>query len=241
MKRNLFDINKKILFILCLLYALGLLCVGLWPFNFWPENKVEWLKDRNGVHFYGQGIIYSTIPLFQSSNIPNKSITLELWLQPDSEPHPYLPHILSLYDGKESEEFFVGQWKSHLILRTKVLSPKSGQAYREVGVRNALPKGQSRFIAITSDGKGTCIYVDGRLEKTYADFSFIPKDRKISNQIILGNSPTGKGYWTGNIFGLAVYNRSLSSEQVFQHFQSGMTGKYLPIRRRKPSGYLPFR
>jgi hypothetical protein len=216
---------KKVDGILCLLVTIGIIVAGLWPFDFWPENKVKWLKDRNGVHFYGQGIIYSTFPLFQPSNIPNKSIALELWLQSDVEPDSYLPRILSLYDGKESEDFFVGQWKSHLILRGKVLSAKSGRVYREVGVRNALAKGQSRFIAITSDEKGTSIYVDGKLEKTYSDFSFIPKDRMTSGQIILGNSPRGKDYWTGYIFGLAIYQISLTTEEVSEHFQQGMNGK----------------
>ena len=70
--------GKRTLGILCIASTLLILVAGLWPFNFWPENKVEWLKTERGVHFYGQGIIYSTIPLFQPSNIPNKSITLEL-------------------------------------------------------------------------------------------------------------------------------------------------------------------
>lgn len=213
--------SKNTLGIFCLSVTLAILTAGLWPFNFWPENKVKWLKDENGVNFYGRGIIISEpssnnpqFPLFHSG-----PITLGIWLQPDNEPNSYLPRILSAYDGKGSEEFFLAQWKSTLILRTKVLSPKNIWTYRGIGIGNVLLKGQRPFIAITSDDKGTSIYVDGKLEGSYPDFSFIPKDRTILNQIILGNSPTGGQHWTGNLLGLAFYNHSLTNEQACQHFQ----------------------
>lgn len=70
----------------------------------------------------------------------------------------------------------------------------------------------------------TRIYVDGRLEKTWAIFSIIPKNRSALNQIILGNSPRGKDHWVGNIFGLAIYKRLLTSEQVVDHFQNWVNG-----------------
>ena len=34
---------------LCLAVLLSILVAGLWPFNFFPENRVEWLPDRDGV------------------------------------------------------------------------------------------------------------------------------------------------------------------------------------------------
>jgi len=73
--------------IICLVIFAGIIVAGLWPFKFWPENKVEWLKDQNGVRFYGQGIIYSEkeiamAPSFRSSNLPS-SISVEICLQPE--------------------------------------------------------------------------------------------------------------------------------------------------------------
>ncbi len=227
MKRNLFGIDKKILFILCPLYALGLLCVGLWPFNFWPENKVAWLKDRNGVHFYGQGIIFSE-PVVNSSKPPffyGGPVTLEICLQPDREPDSSLPHIFSLYDGKESEIFFLAQWKSGLVLQTRILQPHGRRSYKAGGIKDALRKGQGRVITITADQQGTNVYLDGKLEEAFPPYSFIPKNGTTPNQIILGNSPIGKDSWAGNIYGLAVYNRSLTADQVFHHFQNWANGK----------------
>jgi hypothetical protein len=199
--------------------------IGLWPFNFRPKNKVEWLKDKNGVRFYDRGIIYSEkentiVPSFQSSDIPMKSITIEIWLQPESDSHPHLPRILSFYDGLKNEYFFVGQWRSHLILRTRVSGFQNKGIYREILFRDALAKGQRRLITITSHQEGTCIYVDDKMEKSVPDYTFLSIDRTMStNFLLIGNSPNGKQYWTGGLFGLAIYKESLTPAQILEHFQ----------------------
>ena len=227
MRYSILHPREIILGILCLAITLMILMAGLWPFNFWPENKVNWLKDGNGVHFSGRGIILSepVANTSQSSFLKTGPMTLEIWLQPDTESQRNVPRILSLYAGRESEEFFIGQWKSALILRTKFLSPEKVWTYQWVGVANVLLKGQRRFIAITSSEKGTYIYIDGRLEKTSPDFAFIPKDGTALNQMILGNSPEGKAYWRGSISGLAIYNRSLGAVQVKHHCRGWTSGK----------------
>jgi hypothetical protein len=43
-------------------------------------------------------------------------------------------------------------------------------------------------------------------------------DEKPSGKILVGNSPTGNEYWTGNLLGLAIYDRPLAGEEVSQHF-----------------------
>jgi len=69
--------------------------------NFHPKNEVEWLPDKNGIRFYGRGIVYSPEPFNgQKQNFfQNKSISIELWLQPETEPDRYTPQLFSLYDG----------------------------------------------------------------------------------------------------------------------------------------------
>jgi VanZ family protein len=224
---NLLSGKKNILGILCLVLIAAILFFGLWPFNFRPENKVEWLKDENGVRFYGRGIIYSEkefpiLPSLHYSNAPTKSFTIEFWIQPDRETFPYLPHILSFSDTQKNENFFIGQWKSHLILGKGIHGRKT---YREIGIKDVLKKGEKRFVTITIGGDATRIYVDGILLKTSPTFRFFSMNEKPSGNIILGNSPTGESYWTGNLFGLAIYNQELSEEKVFQHFQSWMDRK----------------
>jgi len=243
MEHQVLHPRKDILGILCLVITSMILVVGLWPFNFWPKNKVEWLKGENGVHFYGQGIIFSK-QIISNPKRPlflERPISIEIWFQPDSEPHSGLPRIFSLYDGKESEMYFLAQWKSTLILRTKTLQPNARWFYTGGGVGNALPKGQRRFITITVEEKGTSIYIDGRLEQVLPYYSFVPKNAATINQIVLGNSPEGKNYWVGIIYGFAIYNRSLPAERVFRNFQIWTNGNLLsPLQEDNPMAFYSF-
>jgi hypothetical protein len=143
---RIFNLSPKGLGGLCLAVIFGILFAGLWPFNFWPTNEVSWLKDRNGVHFYGQGIIFSAPEpgSSQSPLFPDGPITVELWLQPESDTYPYLPRILSVFDGEKAEVFFLGQWKSHFAVSTQGLDAKGGRIYRNTGVENVLSKGEDR-------------------------------------------------------------------------------------------------
>jgi len=212
---KLLNVRKNLLGIICLVITAVILLAGLWPLDFWPENKVRWLQDQNGVQFYGQAIIHSTIPFFQSSNIPMESFSIELWLQPTTESSSHIGHIFSILDEQGSESFFVGQWRSHLILGKGI----HGKAtYREIGIRDALKKGNKRFVTITSGADGTNIYVDGILMKSSPRFHLFSMNEKPSGKILLGNSPTGGEYWTGNLLSLAIYDRVLTGEEVSQHF-----------------------
>ncbi len=219
--------TEKFIKTACLFTIIIILVAGLWPFNFFPKNEVQWLKERNGIHFYGRGIIFGPPPTNNPSPplFPGGPVTIELWLQPDTEPGSSLPRILSIYDARDGEDFFIGQWKSELILLKRTLNAEGKVSYREVGVANALPLGQRRLIAITSDRRKTSIYIDGRLEKHFPNLTLVPIDEKNANQIVLGNSPTGKEYWKGFLFGLAIYHDSLSSDIITQNYQNWISGK----------------
>jgi VanZ family protein len=124
-------------------------------------------------------------------------------------------HIFSILDEQGSETFFVGQWRFHLILGKGI----HGKAtYREIGIRDALKKGEKRFVTITSGADGTNIYVDGILLKSSPRFHLFSMNEKPSGKILLGNSPKGGEYWTGNLLSLAIYDRVLTGEEVSQHF-----------------------
>ena len=70
---------------------------------------------------------------------------------------------------------------------------------------------------ITGDSKTTTFYLDGRLLRRRNDFG-LPVD-SIRGQLILGNAAnlTGKSGWTGDLFGLAIFNRALDAKDVAAH------------------------
>lgn len=212
-----------------------LLLVGLWPFNFRPKNEVEFLKEKAGIRFYGRGIVYSPDPWIKAGKeFPiADSISLEIWIEPRTEQDHYFAHIFSLYDGVSSEDFILGQWKSFLILRSRLLNDDRPPGYREVDLPDVLHKGQSRLFTLISDQNGTTIYIDGKRRSTFPGYSLL--DRRNGNQyLVLGNSSTGSFFWIGTLFGLAVYDRPLTADQVYQHYQFWMREQYQSLS--KPGG-----
>lgn len=205
---------------LCIAITIVIFIVGLWPLSFHPKNKVEWLSGKKGIHFYGRGIVYSP-ELFNSeeeSIFQNNSITIEIFLQPEKEPDKNLPRIISLYDGKKAELLTLSQWKTTLIIIKNEDTNLRDNKTPKIGFKNALLKGEVQFITITSQPEGTDIYLKGKSAKSFPHFTLIDKSTKYW-QLVIGNSPTGKQPWTGNILGLAIYNRSLREKEVFQHYQ----------------------
>ena len=218
--------RKNVPSIICLIITSTILVAGLWPFNFWSKNQVEWLKDRDGVRFYSRGIIYSEkevpiLPSLHSSNIPTKSFTIEIWVQPDKETFSYLPQLLTIWNRETHEYLFIGQWQSTLIFQSRILDSKKKWIYKKIGIGNVLQKDQTRFIAITSNERGTNIYIDGRLEESSRNYLFLQLTDKTmsSNFLVLGNSSTGQQHWLGSLLGLAIYDQPLTREQISEHFQ----------------------
>ncbi len=251
---NQLSLRKNVLGLICLVITAGILVAGLWPFSFRPENKVRWLPDQNGLHFYGQSIVFSnlpsvfavstrntelatrnnhlvtTIPSFHPSNIPEKSLSIVLRLQSTTDSLSHLGHIFSFLDDRGAEVFFIAQWRSHLLLGKGVHGKK---AYREMGIKDALKKDENPLVTITSGSDGTNIYVNGILMKSSSRFHLFSRNEKPSGRIVLGNSPKGGEYWTGNLLSLATYDRVLTGEDVFRYSRSegskeeGLIARYL--------------
>ena len=230
---------------------------GLWPFNFWPTNQVEWLQDENGVHFFGRGIICSeaSIP-FAINPSPDPinptpytqhpfvnalhPFSIEIWLQPGKESYNYTARILSLYDGQGIEKIVLSQWKSGLIVQKRI-QDRPEESYPKVGIKDALPNGVKRFLTVTSGLEGTMVYIDGRLAGKYPKFHLLQENDSGSAQLLLGNSVRGKQHWNGNLYGLAIYNQSLTGEQVLRHFQCWAKREELSLlQEEKIIAFYPF-
>ena len=215
------NINLKYLGGICLTILIIILISGLWPFNFFPKNKVAWLKDKNGVNFSGQGMILSPDSLNdpQQLLLNKKSITIEILIHPTEEPPDNINRILSIYDAEGSEITFLGQWKKDLIIQSRIKRSVGNISHSEIGVDDALGKDQDYLLSITSGIEGTTIYINGQLAHTYSHHRLIDSITSKEIGIILGNSPVGKNSWKGRIMGLAIYNRTVTAEQIVKHYQ----------------------
>jgi hypothetical protein len=221
--------------IICISVLLGILVTGLWPFNFFPKNKVSWLPDRNGLQFNGQGIIINSNPWLKDKKplFPDNSVSLDLWLLPLMETKD-LPHIFTLYDGQATDVFMIGQWRSHLVIRSRVDNPamgKRGKPYQEMGLHNALLKNQEVFISITSGPEGSTLYLNGQRAQFYPHHRLLAGARSGNVRLILGNAATGHSGWTGSLLGLAIYDNVLTADQVSMNYQSLLANGPLSMKR----------
>jgi len=199
-----------------------ILAAGLKPRGFRLTNKVSWIKDQTGIRFSRFGIAF-TNPFNDSS--PAKisgtdDFSLEIALKPAGYRGHRFKFILSLHNGKDSEQLVIGQWLSWFIVmngddyayrrKTKRISVEAANAV------SASPT--ARFVTITSGKEGTRIYLDGEHLRTQKDLVLkIPPGGNA--MLLVGNSVYGKHPWQGDIYGLALYKHAITSREAADHFQ----------------------
>lgn len=147
-----------------------------------------------------------------------------------------MPSILTLYDGKYPDVFLIGQWKNHLVVRNRLVeksSRKPGRFYREVGLRNGLPKDRDVFLTVTSRKDRSFIYINGSLAKEYPYHNLLAGLNSRDNRLIIGNSPSGQGFWPGDIKGLAIYNEALSADEVVGNYLYWMQNDPYSLKKGK--------
>ena len=199
--------------------AAGLLVVGLWPFAFRLPNHVGWLKDRAGLSFQPDGIAYVPESAdWSAGGLPDQpaAFTMELWLEQNPVPATDVFDILSIDDGGFPSGIVLCQWQTQLLLRVRDRAHTRG--FREVGPSGVLAGQTPCFITVTVDPSGTRFYLNGSRLSRFPAFT-VP-NLWLNGRLILGNAAAGKHPWTGNLFGLAIFNRALDASEVAQHYAS---------------------
>ena len=76
----------------------------------------------------------------------------------------------------------------------------------------------SRFWSrLPSVAAGTAIYADGALVKS-SKLRF--SSQELTGQIVIGNAPATTYNWSGQLKGLAIYDRELTADEVSQHYEN---------------------
>jgi VanZ family protein len=214
-----------------------LIC-GLSPFNFHSANGVTWLKTENGVDFHDIGIIYGPAECegFDYKFFLGKSeyLSIELWLKPGLDDRKRFSYIFCLYDNDQRELFSLSQVKTLLNISKYQTPGKNGSTHNWRWLKDALFRGQNRFLTITSDKNSTTVYIDGKKAKTYRNYSLMAQRELASAwRMVIGNDPSGTKPWVGKIHSLAIYNHSLSPEQVNEHYLKWNSGSPLALSTEK--------
>ena len=199
---------------------LGILCFGLNPKGFYSTNNVMWIDGQTGIRFGKYGIAYTNSPfvsLATHSNMPS-SLSIETALKPDNINNGGFRFLLVLHSGEDSKQLLVGQWRSWIIIMNGD-DYKNKKKTKKIAVRGSLNSKKNRFLTVTSGEDGTKVYLDGQLEKKEKDLVLEIPHERVENWLVVGNSVYGRHSWTGDIYGLALYDRTLTEKDVASHFK----------------------
>ena len=221
--------SPKLTLCLLTLISIATLLFGLWPLNFFSENQVRWLAQQDGIQFYKQGlstrrasggVIYSDSPLEVRAKADTfEPTTIEIYVESHEARGGGLAHIVSFHDGYPRSPLVIGQWKSDLVIRSRDNQNDARDTYHEIGLKHGLRTNEKKLITIVSGPNRTEIYVNGELARSYNNRSLIGVEH-FCGYLNLGNSSIGHNAWAGNLYGLALYDKLLTSEQIQQHHTS---------------------
>ncbi|MFC1635580.1 VanZ family protein [Planctomycetota bacterium] len=221
-------VSLKFTLPLLILVSIVTLLFGLWPLDFLPDNRVRWLVQRDGIQFYQQGlstrrasggVIYSSSPLeVRTSTHIFEPTTIEIYAESHEKRSGGLGHIVSFHDGYPLSPLVIGQWKTYLVIRSRDNQNNARDTYREIGLNHGLSTNEKKLITIASGAERTEIYVNGELARSYDVQSLIGVEH-FCDYLNLGNSSIGHNAWVGNLYGLALYDTLLTSEQIRQHYK----------------------
>lgn len=198
---------------MCAVLLSGILVAGLWPFHA-PKNQVSWLSNGNGLLFGDHGSLLSAHG-FRTSN--STGACLEIWLKPSLIDGSGT--ILSFYPAEHrSTSFALRQSLDDLVLLRKYLGNEPRARSARIYAGQVFRHEEPVFLSISSNEQATSIYVNGSLAKMFPDFRFSYED--LIGPLVIGNSSLTTDTWSGELKGVAIYQRGLTASQVARHYQS---------------------
>jgi hypothetical protein len=204
-------------------YCLLILIVGLYPFEFIKLcmiNRINWLPDSNGIQISPCHEVASEEPPteFFKSFIDAKGFTIEVYIAVDDIEQNGPTRIVTYSLDPYQRNFTLGQEFDSLILRLRTSASDLNGVYPHFRADTVFEAGKKQHITVTYDGKLEKLYVDGKLRKISSALEGIFSSWDPKAFFVLGNEYTGDRLWHGKIYLVALYNRALNEEEIYQNF-----------------------
>jgi hypothetical protein len=204
----------------CAFVLLGILVAGLWPFHA-PKNQVSWMSGGGGLLFGKYGSIVSAGTFKAGGQGTGNGCSLEIWLQP-KRVHSSGTILAFYWPESRIIPFALRQSLDDLVIRRTSQDQLHRAEKAKVYVDDVFSHHKAVLVAISSDRSGTTVYANGTLVKKYPNLRFSGVD--LTGRLIVGNSPVTTDDWSGQLRGLAIYDRQLTADEVSQHFVSWTNG-----------------
>ena len=193
-----------------------ILVAGLRPFDFAPKNRVTHTVGQDGLRFSRPGIAYGAGEM----RFGEGALTIEILFKSGRGHSHGIARILSVSDADGNEIFFIGVWRSSIIVR-KGYAGDSGRG-RELGVKDAARAGETHLLAVTTSKDGTSIFLDGKIAREAPNFSILREGAPLMGRLVLGNSPDGSNQWYGEILGVGIFNRRMDPADAGDRYRAWM-------------------
>jgi hypothetical protein len=229
--------------------SFGVIAACLWPYNFIETNRISVLPAGEGLRFEAPavpdksnagGILYTPEGLRCRLNpgCEEGSVSVGIRLKAATETSGCVKRIFDLRAEDGSEAFYIGQWKSYLIVRSFASGPADGKPYQEIGAADALTAAKQSSVTVSSNLDGTAIFIEGRLAKLFPGVRILREGETLAgHRVHLGNSPDINCPWSGEIYELAIYGRGNGPGHAIERggietFHNGtVTGKAVAFYR----------
>jgi len=209
---------RKMIGAICVTILCGLLAAGLWPFNPFPRNDVNWLRDGDGLRFGPHGTIFSTHRFELPRSDQASFCTLEILLEPARGYVKNSVTILAFHNPDNPLQFGVMQDRDELVVIGDYRDQQNHLRTAELRIALTIGQGEQSLLTITSGPKGTAAYRNGAFVDSSSGFGLSCKN--FSGQLVIGNSPIAYEPWQGKLHGIAIYNQELSPELILRHYET---------------------
>jgi len=199
--------------------TLGILLCTLWPFNPFPQNRVMWLLNSNGVRITRNGLVLTAVPIVSD---PGRPVTLELYLRPYETWGTYT--ILDFFQPHMPYQFRIRQYHGGLIISHQWRTEDGILKHRKVDLEGGLSHGVRALVTISSGRQGTAVYINGKWKETYPDFRFTTSD--LDGRLAIGSAAVWPEPWEGELYGFAIYSKEFTSTDVQNGFDSWIGGSF---------------
>lgn len=230
-------VRDRLLAAICAVILCGILLLGLWPFTPHPRNQVAWLGTRDGLHFGDYGTILSATSFKLADSEAGAPCSLEIWAAPGQI--IYNSTMLGFYGPERLVSFSLHQNTTNLLVQRQKRDQKGRASEVHLYVSDVFRQGKPTFVTLTVRAQKAVVYVDGKLVKSSSHFGLSRED--FAGLLVVANSPVANDSWTGDLFGLALYDHELSPSEVMEHFNSWTTkGQPLVSEKQGPAALYSF-
>jgi hypothetical protein len=217
------------------LVLLVTLYFGLRPKGFRFYNQVQWLREQNGISFSNIGMAYSK-GTCSDIGITN-SISIAVALKP-YQIGRRLSKIISIIDENGHDLLAIEQWEDTLMATAW---NKAGIRIGKIGLEGDLSIKSPLFAVITINSFEMKLFVSNSYGSYERRKIQLPPGFFSNTKMVVGLGANARNPWRGEMYGLALFNRDLSSQEANSFELSWRkTGSFGAVSNGKPAALFLF-